>query len=148
MLGHRDANVTRAVYVRELSDARRRTMRRSRMVAEFSDILGAPDEVRPDRRPAVGRPSMLAGSTGAVATEIGELLPQADDAYGVHEKLRRYSLNFDHTVGGPKARALRGSSASPNRISITWRPFSWTACNASRFPRSAMLVVTATTARS
>jgi len=35
MLGHRDANVTRAVYVRELSDARRRTMRRSRMVAEF-----------------------------------------------------------------------------------------------------------------
>jgi integrase len=39
MLGHRDANVTRAVYVRELADARRRTMRRSRMVAEFSDIL-------------------------------------------------------------------------------------------------------------
>ncbi len=33
LLGHRDANVTRAVYVRELSDARRRTMRRSRMVA-------------------------------------------------------------------------------------------------------------------
>jgi integrase len=40
LLGHRDANVTRAVYVRELSDARRRTMRRSRMVAEFADILG------------------------------------------------------------------------------------------------------------
>jgi integrase len=39
LLGHRDANVTRAVYVRELADARRRTMRRSRMVAEFSDIL-------------------------------------------------------------------------------------------------------------
>ena len=39
LLGHRDANVTRAVYLRELSDARRRTMRRSRMVAEFSDIL-------------------------------------------------------------------------------------------------------------
>jgi integrase len=44
MLGHRDANVTRAVYVRELSDARRRTMRRSRMIAEFDDILGAQDE--------------------------------------------------------------------------------------------------------
>jgi integrase len=41
LLGHRDANVTRAVYVRELSDARRRTMRRSRMVAEFDDVLRA-----------------------------------------------------------------------------------------------------------
>ena len=40
LLGHRDANVTRAVYVRELSDARRRSMRRSRMVAEFGDVLG------------------------------------------------------------------------------------------------------------
>jgi integrase len=39
LLGHRDANVTRAVYVRELSDARRRSMRRSRMIAEFSDLL-------------------------------------------------------------------------------------------------------------
>jgi integrase len=34
LLGHRDANVTRAVYIRELSDVRRRTMRRSRMIAE------------------------------------------------------------------------------------------------------------------
>jgi integrase len=41
LLGHRDANVTRAVYVRELSDARRRTLRRSRMVAEFGDLLRA-----------------------------------------------------------------------------------------------------------
>lgn len=40
LLGHRDANVTRAVYLRELSDARRRTLRRSRMVAEFADVLG------------------------------------------------------------------------------------------------------------
>ncbi|MBV9005610.1 MAG: site-specific integrase [Solirubrobacterales bacterium] len=39
LLGHRDGNVTRAVYVRELSDARRRTMRRSRMLAEFAEIL-------------------------------------------------------------------------------------------------------------
>src|SRR5205807_10482507 len=44
LLGHRDANVTRAVYVRELSDARRRTMRRSRMIAEFSDVLGVQPE--------------------------------------------------------------------------------------------------------
>jgi hypothetical protein len=44
LLGHRYANVTRAVYVRELSDARRRTMRRSPMVAEFSDVLGVQTE--------------------------------------------------------------------------------------------------------
>ena len=44
LLGHRDANVTRAVYLRELSDARRRSMRRSRMVAEFDDILGGQGE--------------------------------------------------------------------------------------------------------
>jgi integrase len=39
LLGHRDANVTRAVYVRELADARRRIMRRSRMIAEYGDLL-------------------------------------------------------------------------------------------------------------
>lgn len=39
LLGHRDANVTRAVYLRELSDARRRSMRRSRMLAEFESVL-------------------------------------------------------------------------------------------------------------
>jgi integrase len=44
LLGHRDANVTRAVYVRELTDARRRNMRRSRMVAEFGDVLGIHQE--------------------------------------------------------------------------------------------------------
>lgn len=39
LLGHRDANVTRAVYVREVADARRRSLRRSRMTAEFSGAL-------------------------------------------------------------------------------------------------------------
>ncbi len=39
LLGHRDANVTRAVYLRELSDARRRTMRRSRISQEFAVLL-------------------------------------------------------------------------------------------------------------
>jgi integrase len=39
LLGHRDANVTRAVYVRELADVRRRTTRRSRMLAEYGDLL-------------------------------------------------------------------------------------------------------------
>jgi integrase len=40
LLGHKDANVTRAVYAREISDARRRTMRRSQMEAEYSAVLG------------------------------------------------------------------------------------------------------------
>ncbi len=39
LLGHRDANVPRAVYVREVSDARRRKMRRSRMIEEFGELL-------------------------------------------------------------------------------------------------------------
>lgn len=39
LLGHRDANVTRAVYIRELADARRRSMRRSRMIAEFGELF-------------------------------------------------------------------------------------------------------------
>jgi integrase len=39
LLGHRDANVTRAVYVREVADARRRSMRRSRMATEFGGAL-------------------------------------------------------------------------------------------------------------
>lgn len=39
LLGHRNANVTRAVYVHELADARRRSMRRSRMIAEYGDLL-------------------------------------------------------------------------------------------------------------
>ena len=41
LLGHRDANVTRAVYVREVADARRRAMRRSRMAAEYKSALDA-----------------------------------------------------------------------------------------------------------
>jgi hypothetical protein len=39
LLGHRDGNVTRAVYVREVADTRRRSMRRSWMVAEFEGAL-------------------------------------------------------------------------------------------------------------
>lgn len=41
MLGHRDANVTRAVYVREVADARRRAMRRDRMASEFGSVMDA-----------------------------------------------------------------------------------------------------------
>ena len=39
LLGHRDATVTRVVYVREVADARRRSMRRSQMVAEYGGVL-------------------------------------------------------------------------------------------------------------
>jgi integrase len=39
LLGHRDATVTRVVYVHEIADARRRQMRRSRMNAEFAGAL-------------------------------------------------------------------------------------------------------------
>jgi integrase len=48
LLGHRDGNVTRAVYVREVADARRRAMRRSRMTAEYAELLneGGGDEAR------------------------------------------------------------------------------------------------------
>jgi integrase len=41
LLGHRDGTVTRTVYVREVADARRRSMRRSRMAAEYADALRA-----------------------------------------------------------------------------------------------------------
>jgi integrase len=41
LLGHKDANVTRAVYVRELADVRRRAMRRDRMDAEYGSLLEA-----------------------------------------------------------------------------------------------------------
>jgi hypothetical protein len=35
--------------------------------------------------------------------QVGELLPRAEDSYGVHEKLARYSLNPQHDDGGAKA---------------------------------------------
>jgi hypothetical protein len=34
---------------------------------------------------------------------IGEPLPRAEDAYGIHEKLATYSFDLKHRVGGPKA---------------------------------------------
>jgi integrase len=41
LLGHRDGTVTRTVYVREVADARRRALRRSRMATEFAGALRA-----------------------------------------------------------------------------------------------------------
>ena len=39
LLGHRDGTVTRTVYVREVADARRTALRRSRMAAEYAGAL-------------------------------------------------------------------------------------------------------------
>lgn len=39
LLGHRDGTVTRTVCVREVADARRRALRRSRMAAEYAGAL-------------------------------------------------------------------------------------------------------------
>jgi integrase len=47
LLGHRDATVTRTVYVREVADARRRAMRRTRMAAEYAGVLRT--AMAPDR---------------------------------------------------------------------------------------------------
>lgn len=41
LLGHRDANVTRSVYLREIADARRRAARRSKMADEYDGVLSA-----------------------------------------------------------------------------------------------------------
>jgi integrase len=54
LVGHRDANVTRAVYVREVADARRRAMRRSRMATEYSGVLNQAAANSPTRRPGRG----------------------------------------------------------------------------------------------
>jgi integrase len=40
-LGHSNANVTRAIYVQELNDARRMAMRRSRMIDQYGSALEA-----------------------------------------------------------------------------------------------------------
>jgi integrase len=47
LLGHSNADVTRTVYLRELNDARRRAMRRSKMVGEYGVALEAAAAVTP-----------------------------------------------------------------------------------------------------
>jgi integrase len=43
LLGHSNANVTRTVYLREISDGRRRARRRSQMVGDYGSALEAAD---------------------------------------------------------------------------------------------------------
>jgi hypothetical protein len=40
--------------------------------------------------------------------DVGEIVPNAHDAFGVHEKLLSYSLNRDHRDGADKARVFLG----------------------------------------
>jgi integrase len=49
LLGHSNANVTRTVYLREISDGRRRARRRSQMVGEYGVALDAAAAVTPTR---------------------------------------------------------------------------------------------------
>lgn len=48
LLGHRDGTVTRTVYVREVADARRLAMRRSRMAAKYAGALRVALDGEPD----------------------------------------------------------------------------------------------------
>ncbi len=50
LLGHRNAAVTRVVYIHEIADARRRNMRRSRMTAEYAGALRVALESEADDR--------------------------------------------------------------------------------------------------
>jgi integrase len=58
LLGHRDGTVTRTAYVREVADARRRVMRRSRMSAEYAGVLRT--ALNPEQRS--DRPRVVVGS--------------------------------------------------------------------------------------
>ncbi len=53
-LGHSNANVTRAVYMRELNDGRRRAMRRSKMVGEYGAALDAAASITPTNDHSTG----------------------------------------------------------------------------------------------
>jgi integrase len=52
MLGHRNANVTRSVYLHEMADARRKAARRSRVEAEYGSALEAARSDLPTRKSA------------------------------------------------------------------------------------------------
>ena len=67
LLGHRDATVTRVVYVHEIAEARRRNMRRSRMTAEYAGALrvalqGEADDLTPWRQASDGQRSTNASA--------------------------------------------------------------------------------------
>ena len=59
MLGHRNSNVTRAVYVHEIKDAERKAKGRARMEARYGSALEALDR-------SSGQQAASAGSAGVV----------------------------------------------------------------------------------
>jgi integrase len=71
LLGHHDGNVTRAVYVREVADARRRATRRSRVAAEFGNALAAGLGITTSQ-PAV------AHRVASIDSERGRPMPSAE----------------------------------------------------------------------
>ena len=75
------------------------------MIAEFGDVLGVLGQQEAFGRPAAGPGVCSAWHDRLVSwpPQLGELLPRAEDAYGVHEKLAGYSLNRQHADGGHKA---------------------------------------------
>jgi hypothetical protein len=48
-LGHRNSNITRAVYVQEIKDAERRARRRAKMEERYGGVLAAADSRVPQR---------------------------------------------------------------------------------------------------
>lgn len=69
LLGHRDATVTRVVYVQEIADARRH-MRRSRMTAEFAGALAPCSITKTVRNSPPGEQSAPAPAEGVGALVI------------------------------------------------------------------------------
>jgi hypothetical protein len=78
LLGHSNANVTRAAYLREISDGRRRARRRSRMVREYGSALEAavvPSAPAGSSRPGAPRTSVrFAHSPNRYADACGQLV--------------------------------------------------------------------------
>ena len=75
LLGHRDGNVTRAVYIHEVADARRRAMRRSRLAAEYGSVIDAA---------VAGAASNVAASTFSdlASTTVVPISARTSDAAG------------------------------------------------------------------
>ena len=68
-LGHRNSNVTRAVYVQEIKNAERVTRRRARMESRYAPIMAA--AVEHGVRPTVERSGIVVSVEQADAQSIG-----------------------------------------------------------------------------
>ena len=64
MLGHRNSNVTRAVYLHEIKDAERKAKSRARMEARYGSALEALDRSSEQQTP---------GATGGEVVDMREV---------------------------------------------------------------------------